>query len=74
MTAAPATQPRKWFPTKAAWADDQVAQLRARIEELPRANTHDTRGIRQRMQAIEHLRNEVRRMEKIAEHFRQRGQ
>jgi phosphoenolpyruvate synthase/pyruvate phosphate dikinase len=61
-----------WHPTKRAWAEAKVAELRAeearwRAEHLPTANW---RGVRGKLTALETLGRERRRFERLAEQFR----
>lgn len=75
MNAVAAPAPRRpWFRTKADWAAAEAAKYREQINALPTVSVHDSRGIAARMRTIEHLRREAQRMEKIAQHYRARGE
>jgi hypothetical protein len=62
---------RKRYPTKKAWAEARVAELRAeearwRAEYVPAANWRLVRG---KMRALDTLSRERRRFEQLAERF-----
>lgn len=60
------TSAHTWYPSKASWAAARAAQARAAIESLPQRPAGDWRGVRARMQAVDRLRQEALRFERLA--------
>lgn len=60
------TTSRAWHPAKAAWAAAKAAEARAALESLPQRPAGDWRGVRARMQAVDRLRQEALRFERLA--------
>lgn len=60
------TTSRTWSASKASWAAAKAAAARAAIESLPQRPAGDWRGVRARMQAVDRLRQEALRFERMA--------
>lgn len=67
---------RPYYPTKAAWARAEVAARRRALDTLPeeRLPSSNWRAIRSRASGREHLRQEMRKFERMAARFEARGE
>lgn len=59
--------------TKAEWAAGKAAELLRQADQWPKVVSADWQGVRRRMRAMQTLRDEARRFERLAERYRTQG-
>jgi hypothetical protein len=59
--------------TKAEWAAAKAASLLRQADQWPTVRSADWQSVRRRMRALQTLREEARRFERLAERFKAQG-